>query len=471
MLKLHKLSICLSLLFFAMCMPYAEADDGNQRAELSKTIAALFLQDASLNSLYQEVLDTPSSKTKAEIQEEQRKWISLRNSTCAIRSKETTAQTWLAKLDSVKAECVLQITKERIDALVQYHSARKKIDTFSSADKLQVTNEFVFPIGHKTGKWYAEVTIDPLLVDRISQKTFSVGVDNINGFYALTDERTQETKEPTVIGLLVDLDRNYFEWRSASHQPSDAFNGVPLAQSDKPYTIKLRSSEPMQRWLDLGHIRINQGQKPFKYSLPAGYEPWEYSRGKDETKMLLVPAYEKIFGMDHKETALAFWTWLLNHKANQNPAADRTGEQCAVLQNSNFWFLAGADATDKVERKCTVPYGVNIVIPVASLMLAGDDASGCNNTSEVAKLSPHTIQNSFIEISGKRFDRLQDYVAKEFSCAELRLGDRVFAKYANWFGLWVPLKPLERGEHLITFGGRIHAINADRKVTYRITVK
>jgi uncharacterized protein YecT (DUF1311 family) len=471
MSKLSKLSSCISIFFLAMSMLHAKAEDATQRSELSRTIAALFLQDASLNSLYQEVLSDPSPKTKVEIQEEQRKWISVRNSTCVIQSKETIAQTWLAKLDGVKAECVLQLTKERIDALAQYHSAKKKIDTFSSSDKLQNTNEFVFPIGHKTGKWYAEVTVDPLLVDRSSQKTFHVGVDNINGFYTVTNERNLGANEPSVIGLMVDLDRNYFEWRSASHQPSDAFNGVPLAQSDKPYTIKLSSSEPLQQWLDRGHIRINHGQKAFKYSLPGGYEPWEYSRGKNEPNMLLVPAYEKIFGLDHKETAMAFWNWLLNHKANQNPSTDRTGEQCAILQNFDFWFLAGADAADKVERKCTVPYGVNIVIPVMSLMLAGDIESGCKSTSEVAKLAPHTIQNSFIEIDGKRFDRLQDYAAKEFSCSELKLGDCVFAKYANWFGLWVPLRPLERGEHLITFGGRIHAINADRKVTYRITVK
>jgi hypothetical protein len=64
-----------------------------------------------------------------------------------------------------------------------------------------------------------------------------------------------------------------------------------------------------------------------------------------------------------------------------------------------------------------------------------------------------------------------DYSVNVSTCPPLEVAGKKLAAQANWLGLWVPLRPLSRGEHVITFGGRLDAMNRDRKVTYRLCVE
>jgi hypothetical protein len=218
-------------------------------------------------------------------------------------------------------------------------------------------------------------------------------------------------------------------------------------------------------------VRINYGETAFKYPMPAGFAPWYHNPVKDDPALWLTPSYERVEKMDTKQIAYAFWDWLINRGDSPSPTLDRIGTQCAVNQKGSLWFLAGAQATDRIERTCTVPYGVNVVVPVISVLLSSDDSETCKGTVELTQLSPYTIQDGFLEIDGRRFDRLQDYSASVFACSPLVFGGQQLAKHANWLGLWVPLRPLPRGTHTITFGGKVNAIKTDRQVTYKLIVQ
>lgn len=350
-------------------------------------------------------------------------------------------------------------------------STQNRLDAFAESSRLARITEFTLPLGRGTGKWYAEVTVNRDIVEGVDKNGFQVGIDNVNGFYAINfaQSRLPADKKTEVVGLMIDLDKRVFDYRSLSAPGSDG--GVPLAVNEKPFAIKLRAATNLEHWLSLGLVSINYGQSAFKYPMPAGYAPWYYSHGREDPLRWIVPAYERVDNKDVRQMADAFWQWLMNRDPAQNPALDRTGQACQVHQKGSYWFLAGGQASDRIERTCTVPYGVNVVLPVMASMMATDDEDVCKATMELARLSPYTIQDSFMEIDGMRFDRLQDYSASVSSCPPLSVAGRQFASYANWLGLWVTLRPLPRGEHTISFGARVKALKQERRVTYKVLVQ
>jgi hypothetical protein len=384
----------------------------------------------------------------------------------------TTSNQWPRNLSTEKAECVVRISKERTQELGdQLNAAKPSLTDFADNSRLLHIEEFTLPMSHISGKWYAEVLIDRNVVENAESNGFYVGVDNVNGFYAIDFGKTKLPPDQNVevIGLMVDLDNRFLDWRTYSNNFSG--RGVPMFVNEKPYAIKLKAKKNLEYWLSRGHVRINYGETAFKYPMPAGFSPWYFSPLKDDPSLWLVPPYERVDRKNTKQIAYAFWDWLINRGGTPNPTLDRTGAQCAVNQKGSFWFLAGAQTTDRIERTCTVPYGVNVVVPVISLLLSTNDSEVCKGMVEVAQLSPYTIQESFVEINGRRFDRLQDYSASIYSCSSLVYGGEQLAKHANWLGLWVPLRPLPRGTHTITFGGKINAVKTDRQVTYKLIVQ
>jgi hypothetical protein len=227
----------------------------------------------------------------------------------------------------------------------------------------------------------------------------------------------------------------------------------------------------LQFALARGQIRINHGQRPFSFAMPAGYKAWYAPIESDEPSRWLQPAWERTVGLDRPALARAYWDWLFDRDAAQNPTLDRTGALCSFHQGAKYWYLAGGAEADRIERRCTIPYGMPVVVPVMSFVLQFTKPEDCEANVKVASLAPFTFQNSFLEIDGKRFDRLQDYSASWSACTPFVTGGKRTSDQALWLGLWVPLQPLPRGEHVITFGGRFNALNSDRRVTYKVNVQ
>lgn len=332
------------------------------------------------------------------------------------------------------------------------------------AEQLSEISDYFLPMGHgSSGKWYAEISVESL-------KGVRVGIDNVGSFIAIGDSRPSEEEKPNVFGLALDLDSRMFYWRD-SRSGAIGKDGVPLAPSEKPYAIRVSSDKNLETLLKYGSVRINYGQAPFKFAMPAGYSPWYYTRDANDVATWLVPPYERVDGKEVKGHAEGFWRWLQARDPKQHPALDRSGQFCAEGQSGAVWFLAGGAAADRIERTCSVPFGSNIVVPVITAMFPSADLATCKATAEVTKLAPYSMQNSFFEINGKRFDRLQGYSASQSNCGEVVVNGKPAATNPVWMGIWVPLRPLPRGEHTISFGGRVNAINVDRQVTYKIVVR
>jgi hypothetical protein len=329
-------------------------------------------------------------------------------------------------------------------------------------------NEYTFPAGHAAGKWYLEVSIQRPVLQRA--RDLRLGIDTVDAFLSLPAQAKLPPPdgEDEVIGLMVDLDRKRLQWRSASVPVHG--DGEAIPPSGKPATLKLQGTD-VHGLLARGQVWINYGQEPFRQPMPPGFRPWYTPARGGEPLRWIAPAPERLAGKTRAQVAAAYWQWLLDRDAAQNPTQDRTGALCGARQAGEWWFLAGAAEADRIERRCTVPFGMPIVVPVMAVLLNFDDAKICADNEKLASLAPFTLQNAFLEIDGKRFDRLQEYSASISHCPPMEAGGKFISRQANWLGLWVPLKDLPRGEHVVSFGGGFKALNIERRVVYRLTVQ
>jgi hypothetical protein len=69
----------------------------------------------------------------------------------------------------------------------------------------------------------------------------------------------------------------------------------------------------------------------------------------------------KPYGLSYPQWAAKWWQWLLSIPSDTNPAADKTGINCALGQKGPAWFLAGTFG-GSATRTCSVPLGKAIFV-------------------------------------------------------------------------------------------------------------
>lgn len=62
----------------------------------------------------------------------------------------------------------------------------------------------------------------------------------------------------------------------------------------------------------------------------------------------------------------AWWQWAFSLPKNHSPLYDKTGGYCALGQHGDVWFLAG-NAGGKSTRRCTIPAGMQVLIPLVNV--------------------------------------------------------------------------------------------------------
>ena len=62
--------------------------------------------------------------------------------------------------------------------------------------------------------------------------------------------------------------------------------------------------------------------------------------------------------------AARWWLWAGSTPTETNPVTDTTGRQCSGMQPTDVWFLAGTFGDGPVTRKCKIPSGRQVFLPV-----------------------------------------------------------------------------------------------------------
>ena len=195
--------------------------------------------------------------------------------------------------------------------------------------------------------------------------------------------------------------------------------------------------------------------------------------GADALNPGVVPVNQKAFGTTYADLSARWWQWVLGIRTSKNPQLDKTGKDCGVNQSERVWFLAGTFGGDPVVRSCTVPAEAPLFIPVVNVVAF--DPFPNETVDDLRNQAAAFIDGvSVLEarIDGVSVVNLQNYRVQSpvfsFVVPEHGLIGPGLHTPAVSDGIWLLLRPLEPGTHVL----HVRAVNGDFvvDVTYNLTV-
>jgi uncharacterized protein YecT (DUF1311 family) len=437
--------------------------------------------DEAINSAYASLLKSLPEPEGLELRTAQRAWIKQRNQACKVDEALSRNEDWIEVLsqDSTRSICVIGASEGR---LAELRTARNDRTSDAMLSEIRST---VFPVSHRTGKWYAELEISTGSFPNEKQFEIQTGVFTSSTLVAAQLDRGRlynhsDSLRVFRIGLAVDLDHGLYNF-SENGEWENGTPGGPDGSTFKPGTdssIMVRSTGPsIARWMSRGSMRINTGDAPFSYPVPAGYRPWFVSADRKDLLARpdwVVPRYQPVEGLSYEQWASAYWSWLLSRDLTRNPVEDLTGAYCGDGQSGPVWMLSGGDAKLHIERTCTIPHGRYLLLPVVANRLSFVDAGTCKEmiTKGTPRHGAEAVDKAFVTIDNLKLDTLEDYRLYTAGCTDItdREG-KIQSPNSVFFGIYVILNPLPPGEHVLHFGGENLGLNTQRDVTYRLTVQ
>ncbi|MGW4232406.1 signal protein [Streptomyces sp. NPDC004980] len=159
-----------------------------------------------------------------------------------------------------------------------------------------------------------------------------------------------------------------------------------------------------------------------------------------------------------EELQRRWWTWAASEPERTNPVADQDGSSCGRNQPRDVWFLAGSFG-GQVERTCSVPGGVPLVLPLVNRIGEPSDCADFMGAAEGTavldgkRIAPEEHQGTTIFVRG---------------VADNPVTGSEAAFMATGCGLWVQLEPLESGQHTLTIRGESGAFSVEVDYALRV---
>lgn len=194
--------------------------------------------------------------------------------------------------------------------------------------------------------------------------------------------------------------------------------------------------------------------------------------GSSQTGPVVAPE-RPVQAISQAAWADAWWQWAGSFDRDDSPVADRRGDKCHLKQSGPVWFLAGTYGTHRTIRRCRVPHGKYLFFPLINyvMMPRADGTSRCANLAAGAKQLTDAASLLVLDIDGHRVPDLARYRQASEHCFDMgtRMQPRyrVYPSAAN--GYYVMLRPLERGTHVLNFGGALPSMR--QAVTYTLIVE
>ena len=171
-----------------------------------------------------------------------------------------------------------------------------------------------------------------------------------------------------------------------------------------------------------------------------------------------------------------WWQWAVSIAEPNNPILDETGEDCAVNQSGNVWFLAGSPA-GIAERDCTIPVGKQILFPIINIQGSETSAENAEAFNEIITILMDTVTDLQVTVDGVPLENLDQYRFKDstayaIDCQAPVGGCEPGLTHGVQEGYYIMLTPLPPGEHTIEFSGTIDFFGTlvTTGATYDITV-
>lgn len=171
------------------------------------------------------------------------------------------------------------------------------------------------------------------------------------------------------------------------------------------------------------------------------------------------------FGITYGRWTTMWWKWILSTPRPINPVVDGSGKYASINQPSkDVWFLAGKlgdENRNLPNRFCAIPSGRSILFPVINCEanpLEYPELSTDQDIIEHVKKDEDSIIKKECYVDGKLIpaQRIKsDPIIFDLNMVK----DNLFKEeggctHASADGYWVFLKPLPKGEHIISFQGQ-----------------
>ena len=179
------------------------------------------------------------------------------------------------------------------------------------------------------------------------------------------------------------------------------------------------------------------------------------------------PASAHVAGVTQEEWSQRWWQWAASFEPGDSPVADRSGERCAAKQVGDVWFLAGTYGSRRVERACNVPVGKFLFFPLVNYIVLPPvhRPVPCSGLRDYARDMTDKPAFLLLDIDGHRFEHLDTHRLASPDCFDLSGAGTLAASD----GYWVMIRPLERGTHVLNFGGVLPELT--QAVTYTLVVE
>jgi hypothetical protein len=186
---------------------------------------------------------------------------------------------------------------------------------------------------------------------------------------------------------------------------------------------------------------------------------------KATNKIELFTPDSKPYGKTYGEWTVKWWQWALLIPSSVNPVVDKTGIHASVQQPvGDVWFLAGKFGSEDnhlPERKCTIPFGKAILFPIINCEANPLEYPQLKNELDImdhVKKDEDSIVRKECFVNGRQvtIERISSdppifpIIINEDNALAVKDGGCTMAAAD---GYWVFLKPLPKGEHIISFAG------------------
>ena len=208
---------------------------------------------------------------------------------------------------------------------------------------------------------------------------------------------------------------------------------------------------------------------------------------KGSSSIGIFPLDSKPYGLSYAEHAQNFWKWLLPIPASDSPANDRTGEKCTVGQsntNSSVFYLVEGEG--EVKRKCTVPAGKGLLIPIMNVEISDKETPGSSveELINAAKTDQNNVNSLYLKIDNDEYtyDDLLKYRLPQPTVFQV-----TFADYGLFGvkeggnstvaadGFYILTEPLTAGSHIVHFRSSLLGSEAEpafaQDVSYDIVAR
>jgi hypothetical protein len=216
---------------------------------------------------------------------------------------------------------------------------------------------------------------------------------------------------------------------------------------------------------------------------------------------------EKPYNLTYADHAKNYWRWLLPIPAGtepvgaENPVGDPTGKICAKGQSNSsspVFYLAHNNGGETTERKCVVPAGKGLLIPVMEVEVSDKELPGpVSDLAATAKNDQDRVNlptsSMYLRINDREYpmEVLKQYRINPTDAFEIVLPNNLTNDYKGLYGItsggptqvvadgyYILTKPLTKGTYSIHFLSTLGCDDRDdqclplvQDIKYTITAK